>query len=450
MALEVESWNIQSGWSLSSLPPLLVPLVAIPHVIVAQFAVGGGFLLADGVTWAYRHRRADVLAYLRDLARFFVLLTIVLGAITGVGIWWTIGLTAPESTSALIHVFVFGWATEWVVFVVEIVSAFAFYYLWDRLRPREHMAMGWIYAASAWLSLVLITGITSFMLTTGRWTPERDFFAAFFNPSFLPQVLIRTGGSLAIAALWIGVHLSLRAPEPLREEMIPRFSRWAMAGMALILIGGLGYFAVMPDHAWLNMIRAPLLLIMTTLNFGATLIALIAFGLGHLRGGRWINPPEAVLMLLIGVVAITSGEFLREGARKPYRIEGYIFSPGVHVAEVATLQRDGLIAHSPWLQRYLRETLGLPEEALRDPARLPASQKVQVGEAIYNHHCAACHALDGYNGMRPLIQPWTPEIIADAVRHLHRTNPAMPPWLGNEAEREALIAYLVALQKGGP
>jgi hypothetical protein len=52
--------------------------------------------------------------------------------------------------------------------------------------------------------------------------------------------------------------------------------------------------------------------------------------------------------------------------------------------------------------------------------------------------------------MRPLIQPWTPEIIADAVRHLHRTNPAMPPWLGNEAEREALIAYLVALQKGGP
>jgi cytochrome d ubiquinol oxidase subunit I len=430
--------------------PMLIPLVAIPHVIVAQFAVGGGFLLADGVTWAYRHRRADVLAYLRDLARFFVLLTIVFGAVTGVGIWWTIGLTAPESTSALIHVFVFGWATEWVVFVLEIVSAFAFYYLWDRLRPREHMAMGWIYAASAWLSLVLITGITSFMLTTGRWTPERDFFTAFFNPSFLPQVLIRTGGSLAIAALWIGVHLSLRAPEPLREEMIPRFSRWAMAGMALILIGGLGYFAVLPDHARLNMVRAPLLLIMTALNFGATLIALAAFGLGHLRGGRWINPPEALLMLLIGVVAITSGEFLREGARKPYRIEGYIFSPGVRVAEVPTLQRDGLIAHSPWLQQYLQENLGLPEEALRDPARLPEPQKVQVGDALYNYHCAACHALDGYNGMRPLIQPWTPEIIADAVRHLHRTNPAMPPWLGNEAEREALIAYLVALQKGGP
>ncbi len=430
--------------------PMLIPLIAIPHVIVAQFAVGGGFLLADGVTWAYRHQRADVLDYLRDLAHFFVLLTIVFGAVTGLGIWWTIGLTSPESTSALIHIFVFGWAAEWVAFVVEILSAFAFYYLWGRLRPQEHMALGWIYAASAWISLVLITGITAFMLTTGHWTPEADFFTAFFNPSFLPQVLIRTGGSLAIAALWIGVHLSFRAPEALRDELIPRISRWATAGMALILMGGMGYFAVLPDHARLNMIRAPLLLIMTALNFGATLVALTAFGLGYLREGRRIHPPEAVLMLLIGVVAITSGEFLREGARKPYRIERYIFSPGVRVAEAALLQQDGLIAHSPWLQLYLRESMGLSEEAMRDPARLPESQKAQVGEALYVYHCSACHALEGYNGLRPLIQPWTEEMIADAIRHLHRANPAMPPWLGNESEREALIAYLIALQKGRP
>jgi hypothetical protein len=33
---------------------------------------------------------------------------------------------SPETTSALIHIFVFGWATEWVAFVVELVAAFAF------------------------------------------------------------------------------------------------------------------------------------------------------------------------------------------------------------------------------------------------------------------------------------------------------------------------------------
>ena len=34
------------------------------------------------------------------------------------------------------------------------------------------------------------------MLTSGDWTPERNFFVAFFNPSFLPQTVLRTGGSI--------------------------------------------------------------------------------------------------------------------------------------------------------------------------------------------------------------------------------------------------------------
>jgi len=49
--------------------PMLIPLVAIPHVIVAQFAVGGGFLLADLARRAYREESAALLAYLKRLAR---------------------------------------------------------------------------------------------------------------------------------------------------------------------------------------------------------------------------------------------------------------------------------------------------------------------------------------------------------------------------------------------
>ena len=69
------------------------------------------------------------LDYLKRHARFFILLTVVFGAITGVGIWWTIGLTSPLATEVLIRTFVFGWATEWVFFVVEITSAFIFHLL---------------------------------------------------------------------------------------------------------------------------------------------------------------------------------------------------------------------------------------------------------------------------------------------------------------------------------
>ena len=40
--------------------PMLIPLVGIPHVIVAQFAVGAGILLADLVRRAHRARRGTV------------------------------------------------------------------------------------------------------------------------------------------------------------------------------------------------------------------------------------------------------------------------------------------------------------------------------------------------------------------------------------------------------
>lgn len=423
--------------------PMLIPLVAIPHVVVAQLAVGGGFLLADLTRRAYQASDPGLLAYLQRFARFFILLTVVFGAVTGVGIWWTIGLTSPEATSALIHVFVFGWATEWVFFVLELVSAFAFYYLWDRLPPREHVTLGWIYAFSAWMSLVLITGITAFMLTSGSWTPEKSFFVAFFNPSFVPQVLVRTGGSLAIAALGIGLHATFHANGAWKDRLVRWVSRWALGGMVCIGLGTLGYLLILPDHARLNMVRAPMLLVMTALNFGVTLVVIAALALGYIAGHRWVTPPSAVLLFMAGVLAITTGEFIREGSRKPYQVEGYILSPGVRVSDVPLYHERGFIDQTPWLALYLRQRW--PD--LDRPDRWTDEQRVRSGEAIFRYHCAGCHALTGYNGIRPIIRPWTPELIREAVRHLHRTNPAMPPWLGNEAEREALARYLIRLQE---
>ena len=437
--MEYPAWNVPFLTA-----PMLIPLVAVPHIIVAQFAVGGGFLLADLLGRARREALYDAAEYLRRLSRFFILVTVVFGAVTGVGIWWTIGLTSPETTSALIHIFVFGWAAEWVVFVVELISAFAFYYLWDRLPPREHLALGWIYAVSAWVSLVLITGITSFMLTTGQWSEEKGFFSAFLNPSFLPQVLLRTGGSLAIAALGIGMHAAFNSEHGLWKDLLVRWiSRWALLGMALILLGGIWYLAIMPPHARLNMMRAPMLLIMTALNFAVTLLVIVALALGHAGGSRWITPPSGILLFLAGSLAIATGEFVREGARKPYRIENYILAPGVHVRDVKSFRQHGFIANAPWLKYYLSQRF--PGVDLSLPEQLPEELKAGVGEGIFQYHCSSCHALSGYNGMVPLVRPWTPELIREAVKNLHRTNPAMPPWFGSEAERDALASYLIQL-----
>jgi mono/diheme cytochrome c family protein len=426
--------------------PLLIPLIAVPHVIVAQFAVGGGVLLADLTRRAYAENLSGVLDYLHRLARVFVLITIVFGAVTGVGIWWTIGLTSPETTSALIHIFVFGWSAEWAVFVLELAAAFVFYYFWGRLPPRDHMIAGWIYAVAAWVSLVLITGITAFMLTIGEWSPDKSFFTAFFNPSFLPQVLLRTGGSIAIAALGIGVHLTLQKnPEREKDLIIRWISRWALAGVILIFAGGAWYLAVMPEHAKLNLVRAPILLAMTGMNFFVTLLVTAALAWGYMAGSRWITPPAALLLFLAGAAAITTGEFVREGTRKPYRIDRYMLAPGVRASDVKVLQRDGLIQHAPWLQYYLKQKYSINA----DTSALGGSTASQadIGKALFRYHCSPCHAEWGYNGIVPILRPWTPELIRETLRNLHRANPAMPPWMGNERERAALGAYLAQLSK---
>jgi hypothetical protein len=121
---------------------LLIAAIAIVHVFISHFAVGGGLFLVVTERKARREGDAELLSFVKLHTRFFVLLTLVLGAMTGVGIWFTIGLVHPQATSALINTFVWAWAIEWTFFVVEIAAAMVYYYGWDKLSPSTHQARG--------------------------------------------------------------------------------------------------------------------------------------------------------------------------------------------------------------------------------------------------------------------------------------------------------------------
>ena len=116
--------------------PMLIAFIATIHIFSAQYAVGGGIMLAAATSRAHRENDTPMLDYLRSHTWFFVLFTVVYGAMTGVGIWITIGLASPLATEALIHTFVFGWAIEWCMFVIEIVAGFLFYYGWGKLTAK--------------------------------------------------------------------------------------------------------------------------------------------------------------------------------------------------------------------------------------------------------------------------------------------------------------------------
>lgn len=433
---------------------MLIPVVSLVHVLVSHFAVGGGILLWLGIRRAHAERDDAFLAYLKSLTRFFVLITVVFGAITGVGIWWTIALASPQATSTLIHAFVFGWATEWVTFVVEIVAAFGLFYYWDRLTDRGREWVAFTYAVAAWLSLAIITGILSFMLSTSTWPETFGFWDGFLNITFLPSVVARTGGALAITGLYFFLHVSFtRQAERVRDRVVTWASRWSFVGIGLIAAGGLWWLLAAPDYVQAKVLAAPAVLIISFVSVGATLLltAAIAYGPGFRTD--WLTPPLAALLFALGATGLFSGEFLREAGRKPYTVERYLFSNNVMLDQILEISHDGYVNTARWPRLQLQRSVpGLFDDEGRASgaayAGLNRLEKLAVGETIYEYQCGECHTRRGYNGILPRVGNASRAMLRTIVVNIDELTHAMPPWAGQEWEADAVADYLYHA-KGG-
>ena len=156
-------------WQLDMGEGMLMGIVAIAHVIVSHFAIGGGLVIAVTETLSVRRNDREMRELARRGSLVLILISTVFGAISGVGIWVVAGLISPGAISALIHNYVWGWAMEWTFFVIEIAAALIYYATWDKVSKGTHLALIWIYFVSAWMSLFIINGIITFMLTPGAW-----------------------------------------------------------------------------------------------------------------------------------------------------------------------------------------------------------------------------------------------------------------------------------------
>ncbi|BAS28359.1 cytochrome ubiquinol oxidase subunit I [Limnochorda pilosa] len=420
-------------WEVSTLGGgLLIAIVAIFHTYVAQFAVGGGFFLVLAERKARRENDPVLLDYVRRHTRFFVLVTLVLGAVTGVGIWFTIALVNPQATSILIRSFVWGWAIEWVFFILEITAALTYAATWDRVKPETHQLVGWLYGAGAWLSLAVITGITSFMLTTGRWVETQNFWHGVLNPSYLPSVLMRTGVSFALAGLYGLITAYTVQPRESRDRLVRYCAAWLFPAAGLLVVGGAWYLTTIPEAS-----RAMLTggAIAMTLAFAASLIAsVVLFGVGYFglyRSPRSYSVTLAALLLIVGLTATGASEFAREGARKPYVLYGYLYSNNVYAGQEEAIRQDGFLTTARWARLSTEDVT---------PGNL-----LEAGHEVYRFQCASCHTLGGYNDVTPLVKGWTASFADFQLQHLDTLKGFMPPFVGTPLERRALAEYLASL-----
>ena len=418
--------------------PMLIAFIALIHVFVAHYAVGGGILIAIENQFAIKTKDKAYRDYWFKHARFFVLLTVAFGAITGVGIWWTIGLTSPLATEALIRTFVFGWAIEWVFFIVEITAAFIMYYFWTKLPEKTHIVIAWIYGIAAWISLVLITGITAFMLDSrglfGNWTETGNFWHAFFNIQFLPQMIARTGGAILLAAMYVFLHAAWiyrnDLGNPLFEKVVRRMSRPLLFGIITSIIGVAWSFAVLSPTALIILERAVLLNILVALFFGISALVTFLIVFGPMMNPKSINLGFAFSLFVLSLTALATIEFAREAVRKPWIVDQVILGNQIYADEVAERQEQG------FLQPFVKsELIVIPTD------------KREKGGMVFMYHCNNCHAVDrGLSAAGPLLYGKSKERILEAVWHLNSPTLSMPPWSGSEEELDALAEFLVSIR----
>jgi len=435
-------WNLAFGGG------VLIGIVAITHVLVSHFAVGGGIAIAFAETLAVK--RGD--RPLRDLAKrgslMLILVSTVFGAISGVGIWVTIGLVQPVATSALIHNYVWGWAAEWVFFILEVATALAYYATWDKVRPKTHLILIWLYAFAAYMSLVIIQGIIAFMLTPGRWVETRSFWDGFLNPTYLPGLLLRTGICLFLAGAYLTLAALREKDAGARGRLVRLMAVFQVIGVFVAYGGYRWWEAALPESVTaLFLGSSPLIAALgSTRHFLlwalAVYLAFVLFALIVPRAQRW---PIAAVALIAAFAFFGGYERLREGSRKPFVIRDYMFSNGVLISEIPELNEKGILSKARWAAR---ESDGSPES---------------MGRAVFRAQCASCHTVDGYLSIRDLVSsadPDTVRVILTIMKdegdeyasgeYVHEGHfateemdyPFMPPFVGTDEELEALVAYL--------
>jgi mono/diheme cytochrome c family protein len=414
-------------WQIPFPAGLLIAVVAVVHVFVSHFAIGGGAFLVLTESMAYRRNDDGLLQYVRRHSKFFAMLTLVFGAVTGVGIWFTIGLVSPEATSSLIHTFVWGWAIEWVFFFVEITAAIIYAYNWDRLDRSSHLAIGWIYFVAAWLSLAVINGIITYMLTPGRWLQTHDFWDGFFNPTYWPSLVMRTAVCILLAGVF-GLITATRERGAVRDRVVRWAGYWIAAGSVLLPVCAWWYYSKFPAFSQ-GYLAGTLPAAQHPIRGGiaCAVLGLVFALLFAIWKPRLMRAPVVVLMMIFAFGLMASGEYLREFVRKPWVITGYIYANDIRAASI-----DGHVANGArpqWLN--VSDT---------------AANLIAYGQELFTLQCSKCHTLTGYRSMTKRVRGWDPVFATNMLAHLDQIRGGvMPRFAGNESDRQALGAYLASL-----
>ena len=295
---------------------------------------------------------------------------------------------------------------------------------------------------------MVINGILRFMLTPGAWLETDGFWDGLFNPTYFPSLVLRTGVCLLLAGTYLMLAALREKDQDARRRLAGILGRIELAGAALAAAGLLWWKAALPPAVAANFLGEKPLIAALATGWRYVLVALAASAVLALlvavlpKTVRW---PQAVVALLAAFAVLGGYERVREGARKPFVVRGYMFSNGILVSEVEKLNKDGILSKAHWA------------------AHEAGTDAVSRGRAVFRAECASCHTLDGYLSIRKRTSAADADYLALLLNALRDDGakwaatppekadyPFMPPFVGTDEELQSLVVYLDSLKPPVP
>ncbi|MCB2202279.1 c-type cytochrome [bacterium] len=429
---------------------LMFAIIAITHVLINHpLAVGAYPLVTALEWWAYRKNRPDIDNLARKVTFVLFVVTTSVGALTGVGIWLSAALVAPFGIGSLLRIFFWAWFAEWLVFVSEVILILVYYLAWKRwasgTMKKVHIGVGVLLSVMSWFTMAIIVAILGFMMGTGDWVADHNFFSAFFNPLYFPQLLFRTTYALLGAGLfvWFLLYFFTEKGSDLRDRTIRFVATWVLALSPFCAAGAYWYWSRVPSVMQANLDVA--LLTQKYMQWEGTFLTVVEivlavvllFAITAAIRPKLIPHVALIIPFVFGLYLLGHFERTREFLRKPHVVADYMYSNGVRMDELPVLKRDGMLRHAT----YVGER------------QITSVNKLQAGKDVFMLACSRCHTTTGVNGVYGNLtalygsEPWDEMALVAFVDNMHNTRTFMPPFPGSEPELDALVAFLLDLQK---
>ena len=369
------------------------------HILASHTSVGAAMLFAFLAYKAYKENRTDLYPYMKKYGMFLLIFSYVIGSITGPGIWYTATAASPRGISALIHNFVWVWATEWVFFVYEVIGVFALVYFIDKIDKKTHLKLTFTFALASVGTLALIIGIISFMM----WPGTEGYYAtgsasdAFFGVNTFPHMFLRIGFMIMMSGV-IGLVISSamkKENEALSNELSRKMGFVSLIGGFVTMFFFMWYMGTLPEnaHAVFNVTKESIIQNRIILAIVFSLYFILA-----IVRPKTINTVLASSMIVVILLAgLWPGEKLRESMRKPYVAGQYIYSnqivsrdvPGKGIkSELPIIAEKGLLQVNPFVPENLKV--------------ITPSNKLEAGKLLARMSCSNCHSLEVTGKFRPL------------------------------------------------